>query len=56
VVHLQAGKISTAGRQINYTIPMPLICSQLSAATTYPLKMTLTLMDSQSELCQDISC
>ena len=50
VCALQAGIICSRGSGFgSYSLPKALVCSQLPADTTYPLKMTLTLMDSPGE-------
>jgi hypothetical protein len=47
---LQAGSIYSNGSgRAAYTIPRELGCSQVPADTTYPLPVTLTLIDSQGQ-------
>ena len=50
VCALQAGSIISKGSaRGGYTIPKVLICSQLPADASFPLPLTLTLMDSPGE-------
>jgi hypothetical protein len=50
LLHVQVGSIFPNGDKIAFSIPKPLICSQLPADTTWPLELTLSLMDSPGEL------
>jgi hypothetical protein len=49
LLNAQVGSIALNGAILAFTIPRVLICSQLPADTTYPIELTLTLMDSPGE-------